>query len=116
MRSLLLVEDDEFVSASVVRALRPLFERIFVVRSVPAALKFLATDRVEVVLSDYDLGAGAQTGTELLDLIATAWPAIRRVLYSGTEGCRKPEAAHTFLSKPATVRDLVTVLAPWKKS
>lgn len=110
-RVLLLVEDDPLVSSAVVRGLKPSFDQVVIAQDAASAIHTLATVRVDVVLSDFNLGRGP-TGVDLLEMVALAWPAVRRVLYSGTHAHIQTEFAHAVLAKTATLAELLAALSP----
>ena len=84
---LLLVDDDEHTRHIVRRALAKMGARLHVqeVESGEAAIAHLERARADVVLTDFNLGAG-KTGVDVLCFALERQPHARRVLMSGTIG------------------------------
>jgi DNA-binding NtrC family response regulator len=78
-RVALLVDDDIQVCRAVRRLLSEWF-RVRIAQSVAYALAILESEPVDVIVTEYDLGAG--TGLELLQMAERTVPAACRVLVS----------------------------------
>lgn len=81
MASLLIVDDEPRILASLKRSLRREGWEILTAESPPAALDILAERAIDVVLSDHQMPG--MTGSELLREVATRWPATIRLMITG---------------------------------
>lgn len=103
-RTLLLVDDEANVLASLNRALRREGYRILSATSAKEALEVLATQQVGVILSDQRMPG--MTGTEFLSRVKIMYPRVVRIVLSGhtdvstiTEAVNRG-AVYKFLTKP----------------
>ena len=81
-RCLLIVDDDDYVRRSLLRLLRRDGYRILEANSAAAAFELLATEEVQVILSDQRMPG--MNGTEFLSRAKTIYPdTIRIVLETG---------------------------------
>jgi diguanylate cyclase (GGDEF)-like protein/PAS domain S-box-containing protein len=113
-RGLLIVDDEESVIASLKRLLRRGGYRIHAARSGPEALDLLATQPVQVILSDQRMPG--MSGTELLARVKDLYPDTVRMVLSGyadleavTEAVNRG-AIYKYLTKPwndTEVRELI---------
>lgn len=107
---MVLVEDDPDLAVSLAELLTPLCQ-LFLTASAGEALARLAGERVDVVVSDWDLGPG-MSGAALLAEVATRWPRVKRVLMSGNAALSDVEHAHEALRKPFAPNVLCDLLFP----
>lgn len=112
--TILLVEDEEFVAASVARMLQGSGATVKVLDSPKAALAWLQdhAEAFSLVLSDH--GMPDMTGLDLLARVRERWPFLRRVLLSGW-GAAPPgdvdvSAAEQILTKPIRQSELIAAL------
>jgi len=111
-RSLLLVDDEPNVLASLKRALRREGYRILFATSASEAMQILATNKIGVILSDQRMPG--MTGTEFLSRVKVMYPNVVRIVLSGhtdvstiTDAVNRG-AVYKFLTKPwedATLRE-----------
>ena len=103
-RCLLIVDDDDYVRRSLLRLLRRDGYRILEANSAAAAFELLATEEVQVILSDQRMPG--MNGTEFLSRAKTIYPDTIRIVLSGfTElssvtGAVNRGAIYKFLTKP----------------
>lgn len=103
-RTLLLVDDEANVLASLNRALRREGYRILSATSAREALEILATQQIGVILSDQRMPG--MTGTEFLSRVKIMYPQVVRIVLSGhtdvstiTDAVNRG-AVYKFLTKP----------------
>ncbi len=103
-KTLLLVDDEENVLNSLVRLFRRNNYRILAVNSVREALSLLATNEIQVILSDQRMSE--MSGTEFLAQVKMLYPDTVRIVLSGyadlatvTEAINHG-AIYRFLTKP----------------
>ncbi len=102
--TILLVDDEAHVCASLSRILRRDGYRIFTANNLAEGLDVLARNAVDVVVSDQRMPGG--TGTEFLTRVMSAYPATVRLILSGAaeihDVTRAMEtgAIYKFLTKP----------------
>ncbi|MFC5302541.1 response regulator [Azospira restricta] len=103
-RTLLLVDDEENILASLKRLLRRDGYRILTAESGAAALELLAQNAVDVIVSDQRMPN--MTGVEFLRRVKTLYPATVRIVLSGytelqsiTDAINEG-AIYKFLTKP----------------
>lgn len=103
-RCLLIVDDEENVRRALMRLLRRDGYRILEANGAAEALELLATNQVQVILSDQRMPG--MSGTEFLSRVKTIYPdAIRMVLSGFTElssvtGAVNRGSIYKFLTKP----------------
>lgn len=105
--AILLVDDDPLL----LRAMARLLKDRYVVRtanSAEQAQEIIGLARVNVVVSDYDMGHGLDGG-QFLAWVETTHPVIRRVLCTGNLKAQT-DSAHVVLAKPATFDDLTSAI------
>ena len=103
-KTLLIVDDEPGILASLVRLLRKDGYRILTAQSAKEALDLLALNVVQVVVSDHRMPA--TTGAEFFGKVKTLYPDTVRILFSGyveiealTEAVNRG-AVYRFLLKP----------------
>lgn len=103
-RTLLLVDDEDNIRHSLIRLLRRDGYRILDVSNARDAFELLATNRVQVILSDQRMPG--MSGTEFLREVKAMYPDTMRIVLSGftdlfsvTEAINRG-AIYKFLSKP----------------
>lgn len=99
----LVVDDERLVLLGVSRLLEA-DAFVVAVGSASEALQKLETESFDAVLSDHSMPE--MTGLELLSVVATRWPNVRRVLHSGNPPADAVEylttgKVHELLQKPA---------------
>lgn len=103
-RSLLLVDDEENVLRSLQRVLRRDGYTLHLANSAEKALQILATQSVDVILSDHRMPG--QSGTEFLSKVKDLYPRTVRLMLSGYTEVRSVTSAinegaiYKFLTKP----------------
>jgi CheY-like chemotaxis protein len=106
---ILAVDDEPAIANVVTRVLRLDGHHITAVRSGEEALGELRRQSFDVVISDLGLGPGMD-GWQLADHVRRAWPDLRIVLASGSEGIDPAEARRRgvdeLLGKPYRSADL----------
>jgi diguanylate cyclase (GGDEF)-like protein/PAS domain S-box-containing protein len=103
-RTLLILDDEENIRRSLLRLLRRDGYHILVAASAPEAFDLLATNRVQVILSDQRMPG--MSGTEFLSQVKEMYPETVRMVLSGftdlasvTEAINRG-AIYKFLTKP----------------
>jgi CheY-like chemotaxis protein len=86
---LLLVDDEPGILAALQRTLRREGYQIVAVDSVPAALRTLRGQRVDLLVTDHKMPS--ESGLDLIREVATHWPGIPRFLLTGWAGEIDPE-------------------------
>lgn len=97
--SVLLVDDDATLLEPLAGFLRCSSLAVQTATSVDDALALLRTQPFDVLVTDYDLSAN-DTGGDLLEIAAAKYPAVGRVLHSGSPVPRGL-LAHAFVEKPS---------------
>jgi len=112
----LVVDDDENVLRSIVRHLNKLDScRVFSASTRAGAEEVLATEKVELLVCDYNLGSGVPNGVELITKWRKAHPCITRaVILSGSEMSEIPnrKEVDSILSKSSNLAEVVQKLLP----
>lgn len=102
--SVLLVDDEPNVLASLRRLLRLDRYRVLTAPNAAAALEFLEKERVAVIISDERMPG--ITGTELLRQVQTLYPGTIRMMLSGYKNSQsvaqllQSGVIHYFIAKP----------------
>jgi DNA-binding NtrC family response regulator len=109
MQKLLLVDDDLIFRAALARRLKP-HVTVLVASSVAEAHDALEREAVDIVLADFNLRDGSETGAKLLQQLAESRPTVRRLLMTGTTDRPAAEAEQLF-EKPLEISDLLATLA-----
>jgi len=86
---LLVVDDEPGILAALQRTLRREGYQIVAVDSVPAALRTLRGQRVDLLVTDHKMPS--ESGLDLIREVATHWPGIPRFLLTGWAGEIDPE-------------------------
>lgn len=113
--SVLVLDDDEEVRTALVRRIVALGSRCVSVATPLALIRLLEfeTQRFDVALIDWRLGC-ASDGLDVIEYLADAHPAIRRVFMSGSIAAWPHEdetiRVHAFLPKPWTDTQLCDAL------
>jgi response regulator RpfG family c-di-GMP phosphodiesterase len=79
--TLLLVDDEANILASLKRLFRPQGYTVLTAESGPAALALMATEPVDLVISDMRMPQ--MSGAEFLEQVAARWPDVVRILLTG---------------------------------
>ncbi|HEX8988096.1 MAG TPA: EAL domain-containing protein [Rhodocyclaceae bacterium] len=113
-RTLLVVDDEENLLHAIHRLLRGEGYRVLMAESGQRALDLLATNHVDVILSDQRMPG--MTGTELLQKVRAMYPDVVRIILSGyseastiTEAINKGEI-YKYVTKPWDNSELVALL------
>ena len=111
---ILAVDDELMMTRAVARMLRPTGHVVTVAASGEEALKTLAAQRFDVVVSDLGMGTG-MNGWELAEAVRQRWPSVRFVLATGWGAGIDPDDAQArgvdaILSKPFRLDELVRAL------
>lgn len=113
--TILIVEDNSLLRASLIRQVRALNYRVFEARDAGSALRVLETQAVDLVLSDVVM-PGGMDGVALAHTITQRWPAVRIILTSGFTATRDAGDAPTlppfaaFLHKPFRAGELAAAI------
>lgn len=112
---ILLVEDDLLIARAMARLLSREFDVVDVVDDADTALRRIDVDRVDVVITDYDLGPGRPNGIVLARAIAARAPEVPIILVTGSLDERLHEAAKAAgvrmaLAKPVPSAELVAAI------
>lgn len=109
----LCVDDDRATGSALVRVLRPDGHRVVAVRSGEDALRSLAGEPFDVIISDLGLGDGMD-GWALARRVRAEWPRVQFVLASGSVSVNLVEARQrgvdAVLAKPFLPDDLRRLL------
>lgn len=111
----LIVEDDALVARTLGRLLSRHFEVVDAVTDGETALLRVEHDKIDLVITDFDLGAG-MTGVDLAQKIRDARPEIRIILVSGSYRADDYAelAASTgidaFIAKPTPLPELLATI------
>ncbi|MCA0177475.1 MAG: response regulator [Proteobacteria bacterium] len=109
--TLLLVDDEPSILSALRRLFRPQGYRILLAESGAAALTMLATEPVDLVLSDMRMPG--MDGATLLEQVRQRWPQTLRMLLTGYADISSTIAAinrgeiHRYIAKPWDDQDLV---------
>ena len=108
----LLVDDESLVLDALERFLRN-HAILTTARSMPEALKLLATQTFDAILADHVMGKGG-SGVELLTEVSQRWPRVRRVLHTGhlppVDSLVTYGVIHQVLEKPAPLDELLSAI------
>lgn len=107
-----VVDDNALIRNAILRTLQPIASAVGAT-SAEEAISLLGTRRIDVVLTDFDLGEG-EDGGRLLERIREALPRVRRVLMSGRHNLElrvDPPWQH-FLPKPMTAEEVRAAVCP----
>lgn len=113
---LLLVDDDPQIRRSIERFMRTVEKtwEVATAGSSEEAIQALSRQKMDVVISDLDLGTPGMNGVELLAYVQEQHPETVRFVLSGESGrdlmVRTVALAHLFLSKPFDSQELRTSL------
>jgi len=111
----LIVEDDALVARTLGRLLSRHLDVVDAVTDGEAALRRLEHDQIDLVITDFDLGAG-MTGVDLALRIREARPQIRIIMVSGSyQTPDQPypgerEGIDAFIPKPAPIPELIAAI------
>jgi two-component system, cell cycle sensor histidine kinase and response regulator CckA len=113
--TILVVDDEESVRTAVRRILQKSGYRVIVAGSGPEALEQLAAHGPQVALMLTDMVMPGMGGRELVERVATAFPATRIVCMSGytddaTLRLGRLAGEHAFVAKPFTVTELTAAI------
>lgn len=108
IETVLLIDDSPEMLRSLARLVRTKYD-VFAAHNTFEAMKICGSNRIDAVVSDYDIGDVNSNGGHLLATIKQLYPAMRRVLLTGNPN-PKAEAADAILAKPATIVDLVAAI------
>lgn len=90
--AILLVDDFRSGITPLQRRLENDGVRVLAVLSADAALRLLETERISVVVSDWNMPV--RDGISLLDEVEQRWPKVERILYSGDFDAERVLEAH----------------------
>ncbi len=114
-KRLLLVDDEEIVLGGMAQVLAVRGASIAICSDASEALAWLAEHEgaCDVIISDH--GMAGMTGAELLAVVRSEYPAVKRILLSGwggnLPGNADASAAQAVLSKPVSSANLVAAIA-----
>lgn len=111
----LIVEDDALVARTLGRLLSRHLDVVDAVTDGEAALRRVEHDQIDLVITDFDLGAG-MTGVDLAQRLREARPEIRIIMVSGSY--QSPDQPHpgeregidAFIPKPALIPELIATI------
>jgi CheY-like chemotaxis protein len=103
--TILLVDDEDDLRATIRRALRGSDYRIIEAASAAEAIERLAIDEVDAVITDYNMPG--VSGLDLLQRVRLAYPEILRIMLTGS---REVDVAVRALNEGAAER---YILKPW---
>lgn len=104
----LVVDDDSALRRTLLNALRPIFT-VIEAGHIDEARDFLARGRVDVLVSDFDLGT-PETGLTLLREAREKYPATRRILMTGglpKDTVVEDELVELVIKKPFDIARLI---------
>jgi CheY-like chemotaxis protein len=112
---LLVVDDEPMMTRAVARMLKPSGHFVSVAVSGEEALRELAEQRFDVVISDVGMGAG-MNGWKLAEAVKRRWPSVRFLLSTGwgasiDSGEARAKGVEAVLAKPYQLADLLRALA-----
>ncbi len=102
--TILLVDDEEIVLRSLVRALRHDGYTIFRASNAFEALAILSKEQVQTIISDFKMPM--ESGCELLKKVKSMWPHITRIMLTANTNTNllvdiiNRGIVHKFISKP----------------
>jgi two-component SAPR family response regulator len=104
----LIVDDDALVARTMGRLLSRHIEVVDAVCDAETAMRRLEIDPIDVVITDFDLGAG-KTGMDLAEDVRKQFPQVRIIMVSGSYGAPREESGviDAFFAKPVPVADLL---------
>jgi two-component SAPR family response regulator len=104
----LIVDDDALVARTMGRLLSRHLEVVDAVCDAETAMRRLEIDPIDVVITDFDLGAG-KTGMDLAEDVRKQFPQVRIIMVSGSYGAPREESGviDAFFAKPVQVADLL---------
>jgi two-component SAPR family response regulator len=104
----LIVDDDALVARTMGRLLSRHLEVVDAVCDAETAMRRLEIDPIDVVITDFDLGAG-KTGMDLAEDVRKQFPQVRIIMVSGSYGAPREESGviDAFFAKPVPVADLL---------
>lgn len=115
-KTLLIVDDNEMLTRSIARVLRVDFD-IVIAHDAQEALLKMASERVDVVLSDYQMPPGPD-GLWLVSEVARLFPHVRRFLMStpdlvvGLDAAIADGRVERCFEKPLDPREVVQAIDP----
>ena len=84
--NVLVVDDEPLVLRTLSRVLKKHADQVFVAESAEEAERILAAQAIQFVVCDYNLGAQAAPGTEVVEGMRRNYPSIvRAVIFTGEE-------------------------------
>lgn len=107
----LFVDDEAPILSAVRRLLRPLGHRVLMAEGGAAALELLATEEVDLVVSDMRMPN--MDGAQFLEQVRQRWPHVQRMLLTGYADIGSTIAAinrgeiHRYIAKPWDDQDLL---------
>jgi CheY-like chemotaxis protein len=106
----LIVEDDALVARTMGRLLSRHLDIVDAVTDGEAALRRVELDRIDLVITDFDLGPG-MTGVGLAQRIREARPDIRVIMVSGSyPELGAGDGVDAFFAKPAPIAELIATI------
>jgi two-component SAPR family response regulator len=104
----LIVDDDALVARTMGRLLSRHIEVVDAVCDADTAMRRLEIDPIDVVITDFDLGAG-KTGMDLAEDVRKHFPQVRIIMVSGSYGAPREDSGviDAFFAKPVQVADLL---------
>lgn len=112
--TVLCVDDDPPMRRALRRQLERMECRVLEASSAADARRLLAQCKIDIVVTDLDLGVPGDGGRDLLADVAASWPATGRVLASGSFTSDQPDErplVHATLDKPIDLDALRHALA-----
>ncbi|MBL8742521.1 MAG: response regulator, partial [Myxococcales bacterium] len=112
--TVLFVDDDADLTRSIALALRRAPFRTLTTNAPEAALALLASEHVDVVVSDDQMPG--MSGAELLTVVRSRYPSLMRILLTGQQDIRRAMNAvndasvFRFLLKPCDTQSLVATV------
>jgi DNA-binding NtrC family response regulator len=110
---LLIVEDDERVSAPFARSLRMRGYEVILVANGADGRAALQDQKVDVIIADHGL-PGGESGLEFLEWAKREHPEVRRILTSGVgpaNGFTDDPPRQVFLAKPYDLKEFLKLIA-----
>jgi DNA-binding NtrC family response regulator len=112
--TILVVDDDTNLLDGLKRSMREkrmLWKQMYV-SSADDALRILASQEINVIITDYKMPG--IDGLELLSIVKEKYPYAKRILLTGQSENEVFESAkdiaHTYLSKPCPVSDIINAI------
>ncbi len=112
--TLLLVDDEANILASLIRLLRPMGYRIFTAESGAQGLEILAQQSIDLVVSDMRMPE--MNGVQFLEQVRQQWPETMRILLTGYAEIGTTIAAinkgqiYRYISKPWEDNDIILAI------